>query len=110
MPAAAAQLVVQASTPRLPSDGIATAFVSAVVADRFGNRVPNLKVSFATDLGTIEPLVVTDALGQARATYTTTTSVGVATITATAGDLTAKTQIAVGGAYSLMLPMIARGE
>ena len=110
MPAAAAQLVVQASTPRLPSDGIATAFVSAVVADRFGNRVPNLKVSFATDLGTIEPLVVTDALGQARATYTTTTSVGVATITTTAGDLTAKTQIAVGGAYSLMLPMIARGE
>lgn len=72
--------VTLAAPVSLPVGG-ATGVLSVRVFDRFGNNALNgTPVSFATDLGSIEPALVTTVSGRASATFTSGTESGVAMV------------------------------
>lgn len=72
----------------LVADGVSQATITAVVTDANGNPKPNQNVVFLTTAGSIvttQP--VTDQFGAARATLTSSPTVGEVTVTAASGSL-----------------------
>jgi hypothetical protein len=81
--AAAANTVVVTASPSSLSQTGGTALITATVYDTNNNGLPGVQVSFATDQGTLSPVMsVTNSVGQAQVTLATTQT---ATVTATAG-------------------------
>ncbi len=78
----------------LPADGTSRTYIDVWVYDRYGNPVtPSTAVTFSTDLGSITDVAFTDISGHARATFTSASTTGVATITIRCGERTTTTQI-----------------
>jgi PKD repeat protein len=112
---APAVIDLSSSSSTLVADGAATAAITAHVKDVAGRGLPGYPLSFATTLGAITPAQTTDAQGNATATLTSAATVGVATVTASAGNVQQTIQISfvkappVGPHDSeVFLPMIAR--
>lgn len=74
----------------LVADGISATRITATVRDSAGNGVPEERVQFRADSGTIDLSVQTDAAGQATTTYRSSVNpsgVAVVTIEARSGNL-----------------------
>jgi len=74
----------------LVADGISATRITATVRDSAGNGVPEERVQFRADSGTIDLSVQTDAAGQATTTYRSAVNpsgVAVVTIEARSGNL-----------------------
>ncbi len=89
------------SVPSMPSDGSASAEITALVRDANNNLLPNVAVSFtATSGGIAVTQSTTDSSGAARATLSTAgdSSLRTITVTASAGSLqsTVNVQVVAG--------------
>jgi hypothetical protein len=99
---AASQLTVVTSTPSIPTDGSATAIITAYARDATNNLLPNVPVQFtATSGGLSGSTGTTDASGAASVTLSTAgdSTQRTITVTATSGSLnaTVNVQVAAGG-------------
>ena len=98
----ATQLSVVTSAPSIPTDGSASATITAFARDATNNLLPGVPVTFtATSGGLGGSTGTTDASGAATVTLTTAgdSSVRTITVTATSGSLTASVnvQVSAGG-------------
>ena len=82
--------------PPLVDPGEQSSEVTAVVVDEENQPVSGHTVGFTTTLGSIDPRAVTDASGQAKATYRSGSNDGVAVITASIEDAHRTVEIQVG--------------
>jgi PKD repeat protein len=86
--------VSMAATPTaIPADGAAIALINVTVQDADGNPISGEVVRFSTTLGTIQNEVATNGQGLATTTLKAATTIGIATVTATAGAVTQQTQV-----------------
>jgi hypothetical protein len=86
-----ASLTVVTSAPTIPSDGSATASITAFVRDASNALIPNVTVTFEASSGGVAPATArSDASGEARTTLSTAGDPALRTITVTAraGGLT----------------------
>ena len=90
-PGPAASVSVQVSPSSIPADGSSTSIVTATVTDQFGNPRPNDTVTFSPS-AQFGP-VSNRGNGAYSATYTSTTTAGQVTITATDGSKFGSTNI-----------------
>ena len=100
--ATATTITVSSSVPTIPSDGTASATITAFVRDANNALVPGVSVTFQPNSGGVAPATaVSDASGQATTTLSTAGDPTVRTIAvrATAGTLSAtvNVQVVAGG-------------
>ncbi len=80
-----AALTVVTSTPTIPSDGSATASITAFVRDASNALIPNVAVTFEPSSGGVAPATArSDASGEAKTTLSTAGDPTLRTITVTA--------------------------
>jgi len=80
-----AYIELSASLLLLPADGISITDITVILKDSVGNPIPFMTVNFSTSLGTLIPeVVLTDENGMATTELTSTTE-GIATVTAASG-------------------------
>jgi hypothetical protein len=99
------EVVVTPSPGSIIADGISTATLTAMVADVQGRPVEDgTNVAFATTLGSIAPSALT-ASGVATAILTSSTDLGTALVTATAGSAlgNASVHFVAGGPYAVVV-------
>ncbi|MFZ1947710.1 MAG: invasin domain 3-containing protein [bacterium] len=96
---------VEAEPAAMPADGVSIAAVTAWVRETTsGAPVPGAQVVFGSTLGAISGPVVTDDNGLATTYLVSSTTPGVATITALYGEIDETTQVTFG---SLTLLLVA---
>ncbi|MCB0257511.1 MAG: Ig-like domain-containing protein, partial [Anaerolineae bacterium] len=100
-----ALITVTTQPTTLLADGISTATVIAQIGDSQGRLLPDATVYFTTSAGTISPAALTNTKGQAVSVLTTSTAVGTAQVTATAGAIrgVAAMTFTVGPAASVQI-------
>ncbi len=104
-------LNISASLPVLAADGVSESKISVQVLGHQNNPLANQVVSFQTDLGVVTPTAVTDATGRATATLTASTTAGMATVTASAGNVQGTVSVqftTIDESSSIFLPLIRR--
>ncbi len=88
-------VAVTANPTHAPADGTSTSTVAATVTKGGGGAAINDPVQFSSNCGTFSPILVnTNASGVATSTYTTSTTAGACTITATEAQSGTATNIA----------------
>ncbi|NJK81105.1 MAG: phytase, partial [Chloroflexaceae bacterium] len=93
-PAPIAALDVSSADLSLPADGVSSTTITAEATDVYGNSIEGAEVTFSTTAGTLDPLTATtNSTGIATTTLTAGTVPGVATVTATADDISASTDV-----------------
>lgn len=91
-PPASIGLAVYPST--LPADNLSTSIITATVADMFGNAVADESVFFTADGGAIlGQIATTDSSGRANTVFRSGSLTGVAAITATVRQVSARTSV-----------------
>ena len=93
----------------LVADGISATRITATVRDSAGNGVPEERVQFMADSGTIDLSVQTDAAGQATTTYRSAVNpsgVAVVTIEARSGNLVDRATLQLLGMHRKPLQII----
>ena len=87
VPGPMAELAVVAVPDRIVADGVSTAVITTTAMDAQGHRVAGeVTVNFATTLGSIAPPARLTSGAVATATLTSSTELGTAIVTATAGS------------------------
>lgn len=84
------------ASPRRVNAGDQESVVSVFVVDENGTPVSGIEISFATDIGAVDEMVVTDEEGYARATFTSDATEGTAHVTASLGSYQKEVEIQVG--------------
>ncbi len=98
-----ASLTVVTSAATMPSDGSATATITAFVRDASNALIPGVQVTFTPSSGGVAPATAqSDSVGEARTTLSTAgdPTLRTITVTATAGSLTASVDVQVVPASS----------
>ena len=94
VPGSAERIELEALPSSIPADGDTTSTIIATVYDRFGHPVQaGIPVRFTTSLGTIDSLVYTNDVGEARAILRAGTIPGTAQIYATSGTAFGQIQV-----------------
>lgn len=108
-----AALTVVTSAPTIPSDGSATAIITAFVRDANNALIPDVTVTFQPTSGGVAPASArSDASGQATTTLTTAgdPTLRTITVTARAGSLTASVPVQVVPAASSSVVRMGSGS
>ncbi|MFH0819177.1 MAG: S8 family serine peptidase [Patescibacteria group bacterium] len=75
------------NTSSIVADGLSTTKIRAIIIDENGNFVNNQTLSLSVDNGSLSAYsIITDEIGQAEFTYTSSTQSGVATVWVDAGS------------------------
>ncbi|MCH7665780.1 MAG: choice-of-anchor D domain-containing protein [Acidobacteria bacterium] len=95
-------LTIIANPTRIAVNG--TAIITVLARKSDGTAVnPGTEINFSTDLGTIDPVVVTDVRGVAEATLAGDGRIGLATVSANSGAaMTATLEVQIGALASSM--------
>lgn len=80
LPGAPFSFQIDADQTQLVADGAGTANIVVTVFDEYGNRVPDVPLSFAASLGMISDSAVTNSQGQATVQFVAGTDLGNAEI------------------------------
>lgn len=90
-------ITINADPPALPADGKSTSTVTVKIMEATSKApVKNANVSLTTTNGDLQASAITNDLGVATATLTSSKISGVALVSATYGSLTAQTTVAFG--------------
>ena len=84
------------ASPRRVNPGEQEAVVTVFVVDENGTPVSGIEIAFTADIGSVDEMVVTDAEGYARATFTSGATEGTAHVTAALGSYQTEVVIQVG--------------
>jgi len=110
-PGAASDVQVTVERSALPADGKSTAIVVAIVQDRYGNRISGQRITFQTNLGSVEESGTTDVNGMATSTFKAGNAFGIAEITVTASNATATKHIELTrSGFPVFLPSVFNGQ
>jgi adhesin/invasin len=89
----ASTISVLADQMSIVADGTSTSTITATVKTATGQGVPDIKVEFGTDNGSITASGITDSEGKATATLTSSTQQGVANVIASVGSISGTTTV-----------------
>ena len=102
-----ASITLTADKYSIPSDGVSTVNITVRVLDGYGNHVSGKTVIFSKTAGTLSKASnTTDANGTTKVTLTSSTSPGIATVTASVSGITSSINIAFEGASASLTVLL----